>query len=94
MSLLTKLQANDKELGVTKDHDVAAEDFKAYIETQVNEMRAVLVRLRVDILLNKEIPVEGNLETEGRDKKIKELSNDARQFVESIDVMRKLHDEL
>jgi hypothetical protein len=94
MSLKKELEQIDDRLGIGNRHTVESGDLYQYIQTQVNEMKAVLTRIRVDILLNEQIPVDGKAETEGRDKKIKELTNDAEQFVSSINVLTQLLKDL
>jgi len=94
MSLLDNLKTIDKELDVKDAHTTGNERTREYVNIQIEEMKAVLTRLRVDILLNKEIAVEGDKERDGRDQKIRELSRDVKQFVQSITVLQKLSDDL
>lgn len=94
MSLRSKLTAIDKDLGLDKRHKVEEAQLETYVQTQVNEMKAVLTRLRVDVLLNQEIPVDGKIETEGRDKKISELKNDIEQMSSAVNVLQALLDEI
>lgn len=94
MSLTKELNKIDERNGVTEKHQLASEDLAKYIDTQIDEMRHIIMRDRVDVLLNQEITVEGKQEREGRDAKVRELDGRITQMVEAVDVLTKLRDEL
>lgn len=94
MTLTSELAKIDERNGVTTGHKVADEDLTAYIDTQIDEMRHIMMRDRVDVLLNEQIPVEGKQERDGRDAKIRELEGRISQMVEAVGVLTRLRDEL
>ena len=94
MKLLDELSKIDKRNGVTEAHLVADEGLLNYVDTQIAEMKSIIARDRVDILLNERIPVEGKQEREGRDAKIRELEGRVTQMVEAVNVLTRLKNEL
>ena len=94
MKLREELAKIDKRNSVKEAHVVSDDLLRNYVETQLTEMMAILTRLRVDVLLNEQISVDGKKEAEARDKKVSDLESDIAQFVESITVLQKLHAEL
>lgn len=94
MALLDGLDKIDKRNGLGKAHLVANEDLAHYVQTQIDEMKVILTRLRVDVLLNEEISVDGQSEADARDEKVKKLQKDIKQMAEAVTVLTKLKDEL
>lgn len=92
--MLDVLSKIDKRNGVTDTHKSSTEDLKEYVESQIREMRLIITRNRVDILLNEKIPVDGRQEKEGRDRKISELEATVTQMVEAINVLEELKKDL
>lgn len=88
------LKQIDERNGVGEAHLTDADEIKEYVQTQINEMKRIIMRNRVDILLNEKISVEGRAEKDGRDAKIRDLESTVVQMVEAVDVLTKLHEEL
>ena len=94
MSLLDTLRKIDERNGVKENHLMADEGLLNYIDTQISEMKQIIARDRVDILLNEQIPVEGKQERDGRDAKIRDLEGRVQQMVEAVNVLTRLKSEL
>jgi DNA-binding transcriptional regulator GbsR (MarR family) len=94
MALKEELAKIDKRNGVKKHHLVADEGLLHYVDTQITEMKQIIARDRVDVLLNEQIKVEGKQERDGRDAKVRELEARIIQMVEAVDVLTRLADEL
>lgn len=94
MALLDQLSKLDERLGVEDHHNRTHSDKLGYIDTQVEEMRAVLWRLRTDIILNNNIKASGEVEQEQKDAKVKEMERDIKQMVQAVNVLLDLRREL
>lgn len=94
MKLLDELKKIDERNGITEDHQVSHDDLRTYVDTQVEEMQRIIMRDKVDVLLNEQIKVETEDETLGRDAKRRELEKRISQMTEAVSVLSKLANEL
>lgn len=94
MKLLDELAKIDERNSLDDRHKLPTEDLASYVGTQVSEMQAILQRLRVDILLNEKIAVDGQSEADARDDKVKKLEKDIAQMSEAVNVLAQLGSEL
>ena len=94
MKLLDKLAKIDDRNSLDERHKLPDEDLATYVGAQVAEMQAVIQRMRVDILLNENIAVDGKSEAEARDDKIKQLEKDIAQMSDAVNILAQLGSEL
>lgn len=94
MTLLEQLDKIDERNSLDEQHKLPSENLAAYVGTQVAEMQQILQRLRVDVLLNESISVDGKSEIEARDAKVKALEKDIAQMSEAVNVLAGLGAEL
>lgn len=94
MALLDSDKALVKKLGLNEDHELETEDKKLFVATQVEEMKKILWRNRVDAMLNRNIKTETEDEKDAVAAKIKEHEKEAKQFAEAITLMTQVRDEL
>lgn len=94
MSLLEKLKKIDSDVGVTADHDRDHEGKVSYLQTQVEEIKSIMWRLRTDILLNGEIEPSSEDEATAQDTKVREMKRDLKRMARAVDVNNALLEEL
>ena len=90
MDVKTQLAELNKELSLTSDHDRDEEGKKEFVDTQLTEIRAVMWRLRVDIILNQSIEAANEEEQAGLDAKVREMKADLRRMKQAIDTLLKV----
>ena len=94
MKLLDKLEAINKELKLNESHERSATEKQSYVETQIDEIRAIMWRLRCDILLNSVIEVVGEAEAAEQESKVKAYKRDLKRMGEAVNVYSELLEEL
>ena len=90
MDVKTQLAELNKELNLTSDHDRDEEGKKEFVDTQLTEIRAVMWRLRVDIILNQSIEAANEEEQAGLDAKVREMKADLRRMKQAIDSLLRI----
>lgn len=87
-SPLTIDQGVVSEFGITEDIDLPKMHKIAYVKAQIDEMKKMLFRERVDIILSTKLTENENegLSTQGRTKLLEKRTN-TRQFAQALEVL-------
>ena len=94
MSLLEQLAINDKELGISAVHDRAPEAKLAYVDAQIDEMKAIMWRERCDLLLNAAMERRTDEEAEALDARAREMKANIKRMVRAVDTLVAIRNEL
>jgi hypothetical protein len=94
MALLEKITQLNKELELTELHDRSKDEQIEYVETQIKEIKAIMHRLRCDILLNSVIEVSSDDEREAQETNVKAYKKDLKRMGQAVTVYNELLEEL
>ena len=94
MALLDNIKELDKELDLTELHERPHGEQVEYVETQVKEIKAIMFRLRCDILLNSVIEVSSDDERESQQANVKAYKKDLKRMGQAVSVYSDLLAEL
>lgn len=92
MSLLKSDAKLVKDFGITDD--LTNEEKKSYIQDQIDSIKSMIWRLRVDTILNSEMEAKTETEEAERDAKVRSYKNDIRQMTAAVNVLNELKSEL
>jgi hypothetical protein len=94
MAHLDKIKELNKELGLTDLHDRAKEEQVEYVETQIKEIKAIMYRLRCDVLINSVIELTDEQEKDAQAANVKAYKKDLKRMGEAVTVYSDLLAEL
>ena len=94
MSLLKTDKELVTKLGLTDVHETSVEEKKDYLDAQIDSIKSIIWRNRVDVVLNKHIKTEGKEQAKQVADKIDQFETDIERYAEAVTLMEQLKSEL
>ena len=94
MSLLKTDKELATKLGLTEVHETTKEDKLEYLNSQIDSIKSIIWRNRVDLILNHNIKTEGKEQAKQVADKIDQFEGDIERYAEAVTLMEQLKSEL
>ena len=94
MSLLKSDAELATKLGLTDAHDLSKAEKLDYLEAQIESIKGIIWRNRVDVILNHNIKLEGKEQQKQARDKIEAFEGDIERYAEAVSLMEQLKSEL